>query len=113
MKLELEKAFDKELKKELRKSRRIWLILAIGIIFVLVVYTPIFSKSVYGETTELVTKDRGHGSKIQMKVKLDSGKVIVVLVDDNFKHFSGQRVEITKMTSAVGLGSYQFVQHVE
>lgn len=113
MKLELEKAFDKELKKELNKSRRKWLVLATGIILVLVIFTPVFSKSIYGETTGLTVKDRGNVSKIQMKVKLDSGKVIVILVDNNLKHLIGQKVEVSKMTSVVGMASYQFVQYVK
>ncbi len=113
MKLELEKAFDKELKKELNKSRRIWLFLAIGIILVLAIFTPIFSKSIYGETTELAVKDRSDVSKIRMKVKLNSGKVIVILVDNDLEHLTGRKVEILKMTSVAGMASYQFVQYVE
>lgn len=113
MNLELKKAFDKELKKDRNKRRRIWLFLAVGIVLVLVIFTPIFSERVYGEATELTIKERSDISKIQMKVKLDSGKVIVILVDSKLNHITGRKVEISKMTSIAGMASYQFVQYVE
>jgi len=113
MSLKLNKAIDKELKKERFRSARKWLLLAMGIILVLVIYTPIYSERIYGETIELTEKERTNDSKIQIKVRLDSGKVIVILVDDGFEHLTGRKVEISKMTSVAGMASYQFIQYVE
>jgi tRNA A22 N-methylase len=72
----------------------------------LVIYTPVYSERVYGKTTELTVKERANDSKIQMKAKLDLGKVIVILVDNNFEHLTGRKVEISKMASVAGMASY-------
>lgn len=79
----------------------------------LVIYTPVYSERVYGKTTELTVKERANDSKIQMKAKLDSGKVIVILVDNNFEHLTGRKVEISKTASVAGMASYQFIQYVD
>ena len=113
MKPELEKALNKELKKEWLKSRGKWLVLGLGIVLILAVYTPVFSNTIYGQTTALTNKDRGHESKVQMKVKLDSGQEITILADKNVNHVEGERVEISKMTSVVGMATYQFIRYVE
>lgn len=112
MNLKLKNAIDKELRKERNKRRRIWVLLVTGLVLIMAVLTPVFSERVYGITTELATKDRSDVSKTRVKVKLDSGKVIVVMADSDLKHGTGQKVEISKMTSVAGMASYQFIQYV-
>lgn len=112
MNRDLQKAFDKELKKDLNRSRRTWFLIAGSIIFVLAVFTPIFSSSVYGETVEVAVKDRSDVARTSIKVKLDSDEVVVIFVDNKYEHFIGQKVEVSKMSSAVGMASYQFTRYV-
>ena len=113
MNVELNKAFDKELKKELNRGRRVWFLLALGVILILMVYTPVFSTTVQGETIGVSVKDRGGEPKFQLKVKLDTGKVITIIVSNDVHHISGRKVELSKTTSVVGMATYQFIQYVE
>jgi len=113
MNLNKKKAIDRELRKERNKRLRIWLLLIAGLVLIMAVLTPVFSERVNGTTTELATKDRSDVSKIRVKVKLDSGKTIVVMADSDLKHVTGRKVEISKMTSVAGMASYQFIQYVE
>ncbi|MEM7562296.1 MAG: hypothetical protein AAF353_04495 [Pseudomonadota bacterium] len=111
MNRDLQKAFDKELKKELNRDRRVWLFIALAIVGVLSVFTPIFSESVHGVTVEVDENDRSHVAKTRIVVKLDSGGEVAVFVDSTLDHYVDQRVEVTKMVSVVGMASYQFSRY--
>ena len=113
MKPELKKALDKELKKDRIRRSKIWAILVLGVVLVLAIYTPVFSERIIGETIALSVKDRGGISNVQLKVKLESGKEVFVLVDSDVDHTAGQKVEISQMKSLFGMASYQFIQHIE
>ncbi|MBX2869909.1 MAG: hypothetical protein KTR18_14615 [Acidiferrobacterales bacterium] len=110
---ELKKALDKELNKDRARRSKVWILLILGVVVVLAIYTPVFSESVVGETTAVSAKDRGGIIQIQLKVRLDSGDEIFVLVDNNPDHSPGQKVEVSKLTTVVGMASYQFIRFVD
>ncbi len=113
MNQKLNKAIDREIKKEsIRRSRK-WILLGLGILLVLAVYTPVFSERMTGETVGFKVDGVGNTAKIQMKIRADSGKDIAILVDKGTEQHLGRKVEISKMTSVAGMASYQFVGYLE
>ncbi len=111
MNQKLNKAFDKELKKELNRGRRVWIGVGLAILLVLAAYTPVFTETVHGETVDLTARDRGGVSNLQLKVKLKSGKEVNVFASDDVRHSTGRKVAISKATSVFGMATYQFVKY--
>ena len=111
-KSERHKAIDKAIRQERHIGLRKWIMLIIGILVVLIIYTPIFSERITGETIGFRTDDVGNVSKIEMRIKLDTGDEIAILVDKNVVEHVGRKVEISKMKSVAGMSSYQFIQYV-
>ena len=79
MKRDINKAFDRELKKELKRWRRVWFLLALASVLVLLAYTPIFTETVTGAITGVEEWDRGGTSNLRINVKLKSGREATVI----------------------------------
>ena len=101
------------MKKELRRGRRVWIVIGMAIVLVLAFYTPIFSQTVPGQTMQVLSQDRGGITNFQLKVKLDSGNEVVVFASPDTDHRVNAKVEITKTTSVFGMSTYQFLRYVE
>ncbi|NNC98899.1 MAG: hypothetical protein HKN85_01830 [Gammaproteobacteria bacterium] len=113
MKPDLKKALDREIRLERNRKLVKWLAVAAGVVFILAIYTPVFSERIYGQAIGLSGNDRSSTSKIQIKVKLESGKEVVLTADESLEKLAGRKVEISKMKSIFGMASYQFVQYVD
>ena len=109
MKRDINKAFDRELKKELNRGRRVWFLLALAIVFVLVVYTPIFNDSVPGEIIEIEEWDRGGTPSLRIKVKLETGKEVIVTKQNEYKLVTGMNVDLAESKSLFGMTTYQYI----
>ena len=109
MKRDINKAFDRELKKELNRRRRIWFLLALPIVLVLLAYTPVFNETVSGKVIEIEEWDRGGASNLRIKVKLKSGKDVSVIAQDEHTLVTGVNVELSESTSVFGMTTHQYV----
>ena len=113
MKEDQRKALDRELRRERFRGKRTWILIILGVVLVLGIYTPVLLTTLQGETIAAEARERGGSVKMELKVRLASGEVVSMIAEANEPHRAGANVEISRMRSLAGITTYQFVRYLQ
>ncbi len=109
VKTELDKLQNKQ-----RKQILFGILLAI--IFMLIlgsIYFPVTTYTVLGKTTALTALQTDEGSKLRVRVKLDTGKTILAIFPEYLAYKKGKKGEILEGHTLIGKPTYRFVRYVQ
>ncbi len=113
MRPELENKLEKEVRRERRKTFAGYFSVFLVVAFLLMIYIPVNSKPVFGELIRMNVKQSYTGSYPLLRVKLESGEIIIAKAGKNFLFKKGENVEIQSRRSLLGKSSYRFSSYVQ